>query len=620
MEKNIRNIKGVRRSPRRRKKGWNFVELLFPLLVVGFFFFLYLGNLEFDSKIKDESYATFINYLERGEVKEIEESPPHLIATIESELGEFKIRVMMVTGRLGEDSNIMSRLSQRSGGVSVKPNDGKGSPIWLYLLGSLPTIFGILMVIYFIKRINDEMGGGKFFGQSKQKVDMPAFKKVSFEDIAGVDEAKKELEEVVDFLKEPDKFIRLGAKIPKGVLLLGRPGTGKTLLAKALASMAGVPFFSISGSEFEEMFVGLGAARVRSLFENAKKQSPSIIFIDEIDAVAKKRSQSAGMGNNALEQTLNQLLVAMDGFDSKGSVIVIAATNRPDVLDRALTRPGRFDRQVVVDAPTLAGREEILKVHAKNKVIGEDVDLKTIARKTPGFVGADLANVLNEAAILAARHGRDSITNLDVEEAVERVITGPEHKSKVISEREKKIVAYHEAGHALVAYLLPDTDPVHKISIIPRGYGALGYTLQLPYEDKFLISKGQFISEIKILMGGRAAEELIFNEITSGASNDIERATKIAGDMIKKYGMSEQFGPRAILRSDGEENTLFSPNYGEKTSQVMDEEITALIGNCYKEAKELLAKNSKDLETLATKLLEKEIIFGYEMEELLKSK
>jgi len=463
----------------------------------------------------------------------------------------------------------------------------------------------------FDRKVNHMGGGGALFNKNKS-VDLPSFSKVKFEDIAGVDEAKKELEEIIDFLKNPNKFIRVGAKIPKGVLLLGRPGTGKTLLAKALASEAGVPFFSMSGSEFVEVYVGVGASRVRSLFENAKKQSPAIIFIDEIDAVARKRSSSSMSGSMENEQTLNQLLVEMDGFDNKSNVIVIAATNRPDVLDHALTRPGRFDRQVVVNAPSLKGREEILKVHAKGKVLDRDVNLNTIARKTPGFVGADLANVLNEAAILAARDERRSISSSDIEEAVERVISGPESKSMVLNEKEKKMVAFHEAGHALVAYLLPNTDPVHTISIIPRGYGNLGYTLQLPLEDTYSTSREQLLDKLKVLMGGRAAEEVIFGEVTSGAGSDIEKATKIARAMVESYGMSESLGPRAIIR-DG------NINHGEKMAQMIDEEISYLVRESYIEAKRMLAENRGKLKKLARELLDKEVLSGDDMKRLLKN-
>ena len=597
--------------------GGDFVGAILTFLMLGgalMFYSAIAGN----SLAKEESYDKLLYFLEKGEVKELEESPPYIIATIKSGENAFRIRVKMSTKRMGEDRGIMEKALKSKERIVIRADDGKGGQSIFNFFSGLLSIVVSLYFLYYLKNMNDRISSPNF-GDDKnlQILDSADTSKVSFNDIAGVDEAKGELEEIVDFLQSPSKFKKLGAKVPKGVLLLGRPGTGKTLLAKALASKAGVPFFNISGSEFEEVFVGLGASRVRNLFEKAKKEAPSIIFIDEIDSVAGRRGRGRGLGSSSSEQTLNQLLVAMDGFDSNSGVMVIAATNRPDVLDKALTRPGRFDRQVVVDAPTLIGREEILKVHAKNKKLDSSVDLKTIARKTPGFVGADLANVLNEAAILAARHKRKSIVVDDVEEAVERVMTGPELKSKVINEKEKKVIAYHESGHALVAYLLPDTDPVHKISIIPRGYGALGYTLQLPYEDKVLISKNQFISEIKILMGGRAAEELIFQEITSGASNDIKRATDIAESMVKKYGMSSEFGPVA-LKDDNEGQRFAYLSKSEKMSKSANAEIVKLVNECYIEAKELLKKNIKRLELLTNHLLDKEILYGNEMEEILK--
>jgi cell division protease FtsH len=506
-------------------------------------------------------------------------------------------------------------------GVEVKIAPPPETPWWLTLASSIfPTLLLIGVWIFFLHSMQG--GGGKVmsFAKSKAKMFLDNRPKVTFADVAGCDEAKEELKEVVDYLKSPDRFTKLGAKVPKGVLLLGSPGTGKTLLARAVAGEAEVPFFSTSGSDFVEMFVGVGASRVRDLFEQARKYQPCIVFIDEIDAVGRQRGTGLGGGHDEREQTLNQLLVEMDGFDEKTGIILIAATNRADVLDPALLRPGRFDRHIVVDAPDVKGREEILKVHAKGKKFSPNVDFSVLAKRTPGFVGADLANIINEAALLAARAGKAEIGMDELEEGIDRAIAGPERKSRLINDREKKIIAYHETGHALVAKFLPGCDPVHKISIIPRGSAALGYTLQLPAEDRFLASKNELTNNICVLLGGRVSEELIFGDITTGASNDLERATQLARSMVTQYGMSS-LGPVVLGRQRhevflgrdlGEER-----NYSDQIAYAIDEEVTKIVEQCYARVKNLLSEKLDTLRLVAETLLEREVMDGHDLAVLL---
>jgi len=467
--------------------------------------------------------------------------------------------------------------------------------------------------------------GGKqamMFGKSRARLYIGKNKSdVTFKDVAGCDEVKEELQEIIEFLKDPKKFQRLGGKIPKGVLLYGPPGTGKTLLAKAVAGEAGVPFFSASGSEFVEMFVGVGAARVRDLFEQGRKHAPCLLFIDELDAVGRHRFAGIGGGHDEREQTLNQLLVELDGFDTTEGVILIAATNRPDVLDPALLRPGRFDRHIVVPIPDIKGREEILKVHTRKVKLAPDVDLAVIAQRTPGFVGADLANLVNEAALLAARKNKDAVDMSDFDEAIEKVMAGPARRSRVISEREKKIIAYHESGHALVAKLTPGCDPVHKISLIPRG-PALGYTLQLPAEDKYIISKQELLNKISVLLGGRVAEKLVFNDITTGAQNDLAKATDIATKMVTEYGMSEKIGPLTLRKREeeiflGRDYLTKEKLYSEYTAKLIDDEIKNIIETCEHNVEKLLSENYKKLEALANKVMEKEVLEGKEIDEII---
>jgi cell division protease FtsH len=497
----------------------------------------------------------------------------------------------------------------------------KKENIWLSLLFNfLPFLLLIGVFLFFV---NSMQGGGNRvmqFGKAKPKMVSKDQPKVTFADVAGADEAVAELQEIKEFLESPGKFQAIGAKIPKGVLLYGPPGTGKTLLARAVAGEAGAPFFSISGSDFVEMFVGVGASRVRDLFEQAKASAPAIIFMDEIDAVGRHRGAGLGGGHDEREQTLNQLLVEMDGFDTKTGVILIAATNRPDILDPALLRPGRFDRQIVVDRPDLVGRKAILTVHAKDKPLADGVDLEVLARRTPGFTGADLANLMNEAALLAARHDRRMISMVELEEAIDRVIAGPERKTRVMSEKEKLVIAYHEGGHAMVGHVLPHADPVHKVSIVARGR-ALGWTLSLPLEDKYIVSRSELRDELAVLMGGRTAEELIFEEPTTGAQNDIEKATEIARAMVTEYGMSEVLGPQQLGQKNGEvflgRDWGHQANYSQEVAARIDAEVRMLIDHAHEEARAILRAHRKTLDALAAALMEKETLDTPELMEVL---
>jgi len=508
-------------------------------------------------------------------------------------------------------------------GIRVGGEKGVDSSFWVNIVGNL--LFFVLMLFMFgflIRGLGRGNNQAFSFTKSRAEKVVPGKKRVTFKDVAGVDEAVEELQEIVDFLKNPSKFNKIGARMPKGVLLVGPPGTGKTLLARAVAGEANVPFFHISGSDFVELFVGVGAARVRDLFNQAKANAPCIVFIDEIVAVGRHRGAGLGGGHDEREQTLNQLLVEMDGFDVREGIIVMAATNRPDILDPALLRPGRFDKKVVVDPPDVKGREEILRIHLRGKPIDDDVDVKVLAKRTTGFVGADLENLINEAALLAAKDGRDKMKMSDFEEAIDRVIAGPARKSRIISQKQKEIVAYHELGHAIVGTALPNSDPVHKVSIVPRGHSALGFTLHLPVEDKYLISKNELLDNITALLGGRAAEELVFGDVTSGAANDIERATEMARKMVCELGMSDNFGPLSWGKSEqeiflGKEITRMR-NYSEEIAKLIDSEVQNIVNSCYNKAKEILIKRRKKLDELAKILLEKEEISGEELRELLK--
>jgi cell division protease FtsH len=507
-----------------------------------------------------------------------------------------------------------STITRKIVAANVEPFevDGQQESVWISVLVSiLPFILVFGFVLFFLNQVQ---GGGNrvmSFGKARTKGVNKDQPQVTFADVAGLDEAVEELQEIKEFLESPSKFQQMGAKIPKGVLLFGPPGTGKTLLAKAVAGEAGVPFFSISGSDFVEMFVGVGASRVRDLFNQAKDAAPAIVFVDEIDAVGRHRGAGLGGGHDEREQTLNQLLVEMDGFDQRTGVILLASTNRPDILDPALLRPGRFDRQIVVDRPDLEGRRQILAVHAREKPIAPGVDLGIIARRTPGFTGADLANLMNEAALLSARKGLTLIGLPQLEEASERVLAGPERKSRVISERERRVIAYHEGGHALVAHALPNADPVHKISIIPRGR-ALGYTLTLPTEDKFLVRRSELVDELAMLLGGRTAEELIFSDPTTGAQNDIDRATTIARQMVTEFGMSEELGPLRFGQSQGEvflgRDFSSRPDYSDEIAARIDAEVRRLVEHAHRSAREILESNREVLNRLADELIAHETL------------
>ena len=520
---------------------------------------------------------------------------------------------------------VLKNNTENSGTDKIIKYDYKSGGETAWIMNLLPTLItvGVMVVfwVFIMKRMNASMGTDKTMGFGKAKVRKDDGKrKTTFADVAGADEEKEEMAEIVDFLKDPKKYNELGAKIPKGVLLVGPPGTGKTLLARAVAGEAGVPFFSISGSDFVEMFVGVGASRVRDLFGEAKREAPAIIFIDEIDAVGRQRGAGLGGGHDEREQTLNQLLVEMDGFGANEGVIVMAATNRPDILDKALLRPGRFDRQITVNYPDVKGREEILKVHSRGKPLGPDVNLATIAKSTSGFTGADLANLLNEAALLAVRHGKKAITQQEIEEATIKVVMGAEKKSHIVSDKDKKVTAYHEAGHAIVSYFLPTQDPVHQISIIQRGMAA-GYTMYLPIDEKGHTSKKQLAEQICSLLGGRAAEQLTQDDVCTGASNDIERATDLARKMVTKFGMSDKLG---LVTYGHDDNEVFlgrdfssTPNYSEKTAAVIDEEIEAVVMKQYAKALELLNGAMPKLHEVAKVLFEKEKISGDEFRTIM---
>ncbi len=527
---------------------------------------------------------------------------------------------------LGQQQGIIAQVdAQVAAGEIEKSNSENPQPSLLssLLLGFLPII--LILVIFFWLMNSMQGGGGRGvmqFGKSKAKLITKDMPKTTFADVAGCDEAIEELGEIKEFLQEPAKFQAVGAKIPKGVLLYGQPGTGKTLLARAVAGEAGVPFYSISGSDFVEMFVGVGASRVRDLFEQAKENAPAIVFIDEIDAVGRHRGAGMGGGHDEREQTLNQLLVEMDGFDVRGGVILIAATNRPDVLDPALLRPGRFDRQIQVDAPDLSGRKKILEVHSRGKPLDSDIDLTSVARRTPGFSGADLANVLNEAALLTAREGKKSIGNLELDEAIDRVIAGPQRKTRLMSEKEKLVTAYHEGGHALVAAAMPGTDPVHKITILPRGR-ALGYTMVLPDEDKYSQTRSELLDKLAYMLGGRAAEEMIFHDPTTGAGDDIDKATNLARAMVTQYGMTERLGAIKLGDSGGEpflgRDMGHQRNYSEEVAGIVDEEVKILLATAHQEAFDTLEDNREVLDALVLALLDRETLDKAEIAEIFEA-
>ena len=567
---------------------------------------------EKNSKPADISYTSFMQHVQQDEIKQV---------TIVDNVISGKLKDGKEFSTVApNDSKLVEKLEAKK--VDIKAELPPQPPWWMSILSAILPML-IIVGLWFMLMNQGGAGGGKVmnFGKSRARRYDEEKLKITFKDVAGAEEAKQELEEVVEFLKHPQKYNDLGAKIPKGVLLYGPPGTGKTLLAKAVAGEAGVPFFSISGSDFVEMFVGVGASRVRDLFDQAKKSAPCIVFIDEIDAVGRQRGAGLGGGHDEREQTLNQLLVEMDGFSANEGIIMIAATNRPDILDPALLRPGRFDRQIVVDRPDIKGRTEILKVHVKGKPMGPDVNLDVIAQRTPGFTGADLSNLVNEAALLTARKDKKAINMPEMEEAAERVIMGPERKSRVISDKEKRLTAYHEGGHTIVGMLLEHTDPVHKVTIIPRGRAG-GYTLSLPKEDKYYATRSEMLDELKVLLGGRVAEALVLKEISSGASNDLQRATQLARQMICEYGMSENIGPVTFGHRQDQvflgRDIARDKDYSEEVAAEIDKEVRSFMEDAYAATEKLLSDNIDKLHVIAKALMEKETLEEEEINQLVK--
>ena len=590
------------------------------LLAAGLVFLaLVFGNLKPAATTTEIPYSSFLRKLRAGEIVDVKVQPDLITGTWKSgegEISNFKTLPL-------PDPKLLSELER----YKVRNYEGEPDRSWVTSLlvnAGWLILFIALWWFFFIRQV--QVGGRQAlaFGRSRARVidEKDKNKKTTFADVAGCDEPKEELQEIVEFLKNPERFQRLGGKMPRGVLLYGQPGTGKTLLARAVAGEAGVPFFSASASEFVEMFVGVGASRVRDLFDQAKKASPAVIFVDELDAVGRHRFAGIGGGHDEREQTLNQLLIELDGFEQNKGIILIAATNRPDVIDPALLRPGRFDRQVHIPIPHLKGREEILKVHARSVKTVPEVDFSLIARRTAGFTGADLANVVNEAALLAARHRKEAVENADLEEAIERVMAGPQKRSSLLSDKEKRVVSYHESGHALVAKLLPETDPVHKVSIVSRGH-ALGYTLQLPMQDKLLTSRTELLNRLAVLLGGRCAEEIKFTDITTGAADDLSKASAFALKMVTEFGMSEKVGPLSLRKPEAEvflgRDIVQQGNYSEKTAQLIDEEVKRLVTEAQALARSLIEKNRKVLDAMASKLFEKEMLSGEDIDAILKA-
>ena len=590
-------------------------NLIFWFFLAIMIFSLYNAISPENQKKSEISYSEFLTKLEKGNIKSVKIADSKIT-------GNYLDSMETFTTIKPDDNKLIGKLTKK--GVEIDVKEDKDEP-WYYLvlINLLPLVIIIALWIFFMRQVSMGAGKGMSFGKSRAKLLTENQNKVTFEDVAGIDEARAELEEIIEFLKDPKRFSKLGGRIPKGVLLVGSPGTGKTLLARAIAGEAGVPFFSISGSDFVEMFVGVGASRVRDLFIQGKKNAPCIIFIDEIDAVGRHRGAGMGGGHDEREQTLNQLLVEMDGFESNEGVILIAATNRPDVLDPALLRPGRFDRQVVVPRPDINGRLGILKVHTKKIPLADDINLEVIARGTPGFSGADLEILVNEAALYAARQNKDKVENSDFEFAKDKVMMGAERRSMVLTDKEKETTAYHESGHTLVAKKLKNADPVHKLTIVPRGM-ALGITQQLPEKDKHTYSKDYWLDELAVFMGGRAAEEIIFNDFNTGASSDIERATNVARDMVCKWGMSEKLGP--INYSSKDEHVFLGKEFGkareysEATQIEIDAEVKKIIDNSYQTAKKIILENIDALKELTRRVLEKETLDADEIDEIVNGK
>ena len=604
----------------RRKINNNLSNFIFWILIIlGLLTLLKTNWGPVMNQIKELKYAQFYKMVSENKSSQTITSAAKVENIIQGQLKDgsyFKVTIPE------NDADLVKSLRENVPSFEVK----QAGAFWTFMLNLAPMVLFILFLWFFIYR--GAQGGGRIFsfGKSRARLVSEDGKKITFEDVAGVDEAKEELREAIEFLKDPKRFQRLGGKMPKGILLIGPPGTGKTLLAKAVAGEAGVPFLNISGSDFVEMFVGVGASRVRDLFDTARKSVKQtgkgcIIFLDEIDAVGRQRFAGIGGGHDEREQTLNALLVEMDGFDTQEGIILIAATNRPDVLDPALLRPGRFDRMIVVDRPDITGREAILKVHVRKVKLDKDVNLNIVAKRTPGFSGADLANLVNEAALLAARRNKETVTMLEMSEAVERVVAGPERKSRVISPYEKKIVAYHESGHSLLSLLIPGVDPLHKVSIIPRGTSALGYTMQLPLEDRYIITKKELLGRLTVLLAGRASEEIMFGEETTGAHNDFEVATQTARRMVCEFGMSPKLGNVTLGQREHQvflgRDLVEQKNYSEQTAVLIDQEVRRIIDECYIRAKEMLLANKEKLKLLSEQLLEKEVMDGEEVKKLL---
>jgi cell division protease FtsH len=594
----------------RRKPPKSYRSIIF-WIAAGIIIIVMYSLLQTPGAVKKEiNFSEFMDEVERGNINEVTITGSQL-------KGKFTDGQAFKSVAPQQYDDLVKILREHNIIITVK--DTSRSPWFSYLFTWFPILLLILFWVFFMRQM--QSGGNKAlsFGKSRAKLFSGVQKKITFKDVAGVEEAKEELQEIIGFLKDPQRFQKLGGRIPKGVLLVGAPGTGKTLLARAVAGEAGVPFFSISGSDFVEMFVGVGASRVRDLFEQGKKHAPCLIFIDEIDAVGRQRGAGLGGGHDEREQTLNQLLVEMDGFDSNEGIILIAATNRPDILDSAILRPGRFDRRIVVNMPDVKGREDILKVHVKNIPLNKNVELKVLARSTPGFSGADLANLVNEAALLAARHGQEDVTMMDMESAKDKVLMGVERKSMIISDEEKKSTAYHEAGHALIAALIPEADPIHKVTIIPRGL-ALGTTQQLPMDDRYTYSKTFLEAQLSVLMAGRVAENIFLDKTTTGSANDFERATDIARKMVCQYGMSDlgplTFGERDDLIFLGKELAMHK-NFSEKTAEMIDLEVKKIITRNYERAQDLLDKNRNSLQSIAEALLDKEVLSSDEIENII---
>ncbi len=617
MEKQNNN---KRTNPKKNFREWFPGSIfLWILLFLSIFYFAHLGSIPLEVKNKQLGYGEFFSMLSANKESSALKSGVRIANQVVGEMASGERYTVVLPDN---DPDVERLLRENLPAYEVRPEKTFWTTLLSYVLGPLILVGFLWLMMY----RGAGAGGGRLMSFGKSRARLANSTKITFKDVAGVEEAKEELQEIIEFLKDPKKFQRLGGKIPRGVLLMGPPGTGKTLLAKAVSGEADVPFFSISGSDFVEMFVGVGASRVRDLFEQARKSVKQtgrgcIIFMDEIDAVGRQRFAGIGGGHDEREQTLNALLVEMDGFNTQVAIILIAATNRPDVLDPALLRPGRFDRQIVIDRPDLNGREEILKVHTRNIKLAPNVDLKVIARQTPGFSGADLANLANEAALLAARNNKDAVETIELQASIERVMAGPERKSRIISDKEKNIVAYHESGHTLLALLIPGAEPLHKVSIIPRGTAALGYTMRVPTEDRYLTSRTDLYGRIVGILGGRAAEEIIFGEITTGAHDDLSRATQLARHMVCELGMSERLGNMTLGHREHQiflgRDLAEERNYSEETARLIDLEIKRIIDESYERAKKELTDHLDKLKALATILLEKEVLDAEEVKAIV---